>query len=66
MVGDGLEDEFALDLEHVADVVEDPGEVAVGQARRVVIRGLGLEVGVGRFERVARGRSCVVIHRMRW
>ena len=31
VVGDGLEDELALDLEHVADVVEDPGEVAVGQ-----------------------------------
>ena len=33
VVGDGLEHELALDLEHVADLVEDPGEVAVGQAR---------------------------------
>ena len=31
MVGDGLEHELALELEHVADLVEDPGEVAVGQ-----------------------------------
>ena len=34
VVGDGLEDELALDLEHVADLVEDPGEVAVGQVGR--------------------------------
>ncbi len=33
VIGDGLEDQLALDLEHVADVVEDPGEVAVGQVR---------------------------------
>ena len=31
VVGDGLEHELALELEHVADLVEDPGEVAVGQ-----------------------------------
>ena len=31
VVGDGLEDELTLELEHVADLVEDPGEVAVGQ-----------------------------------
>ena len=35
VVGDRLEDELALDLEHVADLVEDPGEVAVGQVGRV-------------------------------
>ena len=34
VVGDGLEDELALELEHVADLVEDPGEVAVGQVGR--------------------------------
>ena len=34
VVGDGLEHELALDLEHVADLVEDPGEVAVGQLGR--------------------------------
>ena len=32
VVGDGLEHELALELEHVADLVEDPGEVAVGEA----------------------------------
>ena len=31
VVGNGFEDEFALDLEHVADLVEDPGQAAVGQ-----------------------------------
>ena len=31
MVGDGLELDLALDLEDVADLVEDPGEVAVGR-----------------------------------
>ena len=36
VVRDGLEDELALDLEHVADLVEDPGEVAVGQLGGVV------------------------------
>ena len=35
VVGDGLEHELALDLEHVADLVEDPGQVAVGQRRAV-------------------------------
>ena len=37
VVGDGLEHELALDLEHVADLVEDPGEIAVGQGRDVVL-----------------------------
>ena len=32
VVGDGLEAELALDLEHVADLVEDPRQVAVRQA----------------------------------
>ena len=39
VVGDGLERDLALDLEHVADLVEDPGEVAV---REVVAGGGGL------------------------
>ena len=47
VVGDGLEDELALDLEHVADLVEDPGERAVGQ--------LTVE-GVVRVARRRRGR----------
>ena len=34
MVGDGLEDELALDLEHVADLVEDAGQLAIGERRR--------------------------------
>ncbi len=34
VVGDGLEHELALQLEHVADGVEDAGEVAVGQVSR--------------------------------
>ena len=37
VVGDGLEHELALDLEHVADLVEDAGEVAVGQGRLGVV-----------------------------
>ena len=36
VVGDGLEHEFALDLEHVADVVEDPPEIGVRQVGGVV------------------------------
>ena len=32
VVGDGLEAELAVDLEHVADVMEDPRQVAVRQA----------------------------------
>ena len=31
VIRDGLEDQLALDLEHVADLVEDPRENAVGQ-----------------------------------
>ncbi len=31
VVRDGLEDELALDLQHVADVMEDPREIAVRQ-----------------------------------
>ena len=34
VIGDGLEDELALDLQHVADVVEDASEVAVRQVAR--------------------------------
>ena len=34
VVGDGLVDELALDLEHVADLVEDAGQLAVGEDRR--------------------------------
>ena len=37
VVGDGLEPELALDLEHVADVMEDPGQVAVRQAPVVAV-----------------------------
>ena len=33
VVGDGLEDELALDLEHVADLVEDAGQLAVRRDR---------------------------------
>ena len=35
VIGDGLEHELALQFEDVADRVEDPGEVAVGQVSRV-------------------------------
>ena len=35
VVGDDLEPELTLELEHVADLVEDPGKVAVGQCRLV-------------------------------
>ena len=33
VIGDGLEDELALDLEHVAELVEDPAELGVRQRR---------------------------------
>ena len=46
VVGDGLEDELALDLEDVADLVEDPGEVAVGGPARLRRLGGLLAVGV--------------------
>ena len=69
MVGDGLEHQLALDLEHVADVVEDPGQVPVGElARRLVVVGrivrvaievrLGLEGGSRRLE----ARAGIVRH----
>ena len=41
VIGDRLEDELALELEDVADLVEDPREVAVGQLGRLIRRGLG-------------------------
>ena len=40
VIGDRLEDEFALEFEDVADLVEDPGEVAVGQLGRLIRRAL--------------------------
>ena len=46
MVGDRLEDELALEFEDVADLVEDPREVAVGQ--------------VGRFNGRVRGHARMV------
>ena len=36
VVGDRLEDELALEFEDVADLVEDPREVAVGQVGRFI------------------------------
>ena len=59
VIGDGLEAQLALDLRHVADLMEDPGEVAV---RQVSLGGLVFvaEVGIGGFEiRIVRlrGRS---------
>ncbi len=49
VVRDGLEPELALDLEHVADVVEDPSEIPV---REVASPGILLlaQVGIGRRE----------------
>ena len=49
VIGDGLEAQLALDLQHVADLMEDPGEVAV---RQVSLGGLVFvaEVGIGGFE----------------
>jgi len=51
MVGDGLEDQFALDLEHVADLMEDPRELAVRQGpaagARIELVGLGFAIGLG-------------------
>ena len=38
VVGDGLEDQLALDLEHVADLVEDPAEIGVGQVGASAVR----------------------------
>ena len=55
VVGDGLEDQLALDLEHVADVVEDPRQVAV---RQVVGGRL-----VSRIAVVCASEGSVVIHR---
>ena len=40
VVGDRLEDELALQLEDVADLVEDPREVAVGQLGRLIGRAI--------------------------
>jgi hypothetical protein len=40
VVGDRLERDLALDLEDVADLVEDPGEVAVGQLLAAVLAGV--------------------------
>jgi len=34
VIRDGLEHELALDLEHIADLVESPGEVVVAQLVR--------------------------------
>ena len=45
VIGHGLEDELALDLEHVADLVEDPGEVAVRQGGGVEGRSEGRRIG---------------------
>jgi hypothetical protein len=46
VVGHRLEYELALDLEHIPDVVEDPGEVAVGQRPGVTDRAVvGLVIG---------------------
>ena len=49
MVGNRLEAQLALHLEHVADLVKDPREVTVGQvARRSLV--IGAKVGVGGLE----------------
>ena len=46
VVGDRLERDLALDLEHVADLVEDPGEVAVRQVVAVLPRIIGVLIGL--------------------
>ena len=55
VVGDGLELDLALDLEDVADLVEDPREVAVGH--RAARRSSPSAVGVGRRPRRGRRRG---------
>ncbi len=51
MIGDGLERQLALDLEHVADVVEDPREVAVRQlAVGLVVLVVRPQVSVGKVK----------------
>ena len=58
VVGDGLEHELALDLEDVADLVEDPRELAVGDGTRRL--GLVAVLVVARrlvVERRIRGRG---------
>jgi hypothetical protein len=57
VIGDGLEAELSLDVEHVADVVEDASEGAVGQPAVVailvdvllVVEGRGVEGLLRRF-----------------
>jgi hypothetical protein len=44
VVGDRLEHELALDLEDVADLVEDPGQRAVGQLRLGAVLGPRLDL----------------------
>ena len=50
VVGHGLERQLALDLEHVADVVEDPREVAVGQLAVGLVLVVRAKVGVGEVD----------------
>ena len=49
VIGDRLEGQLALDLEHVADLVEDPSEIAIGQVALGAFL-IVAEVGVGRRE----------------
>ena len=59
VVGDRLERDLALDLEDVADLVEDPGEVAVGQVGRLVGEDVGrrlVGIVVARLGPAAAGR----------
>ncbi len=47
VIGDRLEHEFALDLEEVADLVEDPGKVSVGGQLRIWWQGRGFGLVCG-------------------
>ena len=63
VVGDRLERDLALDLKDVADLVEDPGEIPVGQVVAGTV--IGVVVVVGVFE-LGIGRREVVGHVGRW
>jgi hypothetical protein len=47
VIGNRLEPQLALHLEHVADLVEDPGEIAVGQPAGWLVAVGFAQVGVG-------------------
>jgi hypothetical protein len=65
VVGDRLERDLALDLEDVADLMEDPGEVAVGQLVAAAFAGVIVGV-VGVVEVGVVERREVIGHARRW